>query len=46
MKDAFDGHTGGAITIVLEQSGNRVTLIVQDDGAGLLLGFEITGAVE
>ncbi len=40
MKYAFDGDTGGAITLVLERSGNRVTLIVQDDGAGLPLGFD------
>jgi two-component system, chemotaxis family, CheB/CheR fusion protein len=40
LKYAFHGHTGGTITLILERSGNRVTLIVQDDGAGLPPGFD------
>ncbi len=40
MKYAFDGHTGGLVTLDLERSGNRATLIVQDDGAGLPPGFD------
>ena len=40
MKYAFAADTGGAITLTLERSGNRVTLIVQDDGVGLPPGFD------
>lgn len=40
MKYAFEGRSGGLITLSLEKSTNRVTLIVQDDGVGLPPGFD------
>ncbi len=40
MKYAFDGRTDGRITLVLERSGDRVRLVVRDDGRGLPPGFD------
>jgi two-component sensor histidine kinase len=40
MKYAVNGRTDALITLVLERSGNRVKLIVQDDGEGLPPGFD------
>lgn len=40
MKYAFEGRQDGSITLGVERSENRVTLTVQDDGAGLPPGFD------
>ena len=40
MKYAFDGRTDGRITLLLERSGDRVRLVVRDNGRGLPPGFD------
>jgi two-component sensor histidine kinase len=44
LEHGYERKTGGTISVVLEDNGDQVSVIINDDGGGLPAGFTLEGA--